>query len=174
VGAQPLMREEPVSQVTVRLFQPGDEADFRRLNEAWISKYFGIEPKDIETFDDPQHKIIAKGGQIFMALLDGVAVGCVGLVKMPAQVRSYELVKMATDETCQRRGIGRALMQAAITWARQQGARRLYLETNHILAPAIKLYESSGFKHMPQQPTPYRRADVFMEMWLEPQWVKYI
>jgi GNAT superfamily N-acetyltransferase len=168
------MREQPVGQVTVRLFQPGDETDFRRLNEAWIAKYFGIEPKDLATFDDPQQKIIAKGGQIFMALLDGETVGCVGLLKMSSEVVSYELVKMATDESYQRRGIGRALMQSAITWARQQGARGLYLETNHMLTPAIRLYESSGFKHMPPQPTPYQRADVFMEMWLEPQWVKYI
>jgi GNAT superfamily N-acetyltransferase len=168
------MREEPVSQVTVRLFQPGDETAFHRLNVAWIAKYFGIEPKDLETFENPQQKIIANGGQIFMALLDGETVGCVGLLKMASEMRSYELVKMATDENYQRRGIGRALIQAAITWARQQGARRLYLETNHTLSPAITLYESFGFKHMPPQPTPYQRADVFMEMWLEPQWVKYI
>lgn len=165
MGAQPLMREEPVSQVAVRIFYPGDEDDFRRLNVAWISKYFGIEPKDMETFDDPQRKIIAKGGQIFLAFLEGEAVGCVGLVKTPTQERCYELVKIATDEDYQRRGIGRALMQAAINWARRQCARRLYLETNHSLTPAIRLYESSGFKHMPPQPTPYRRADVFMEMW---------
>ena len=166
MGAQPLMREGPVSEVAVRLFRAGDEDDFRRLNVSWIGKYFGIEPNDLETFDDPQHKIIDKGGQIFIAELDGEAVGCVGLRTMQTPGH-YELVKMATDERYQRRGIGRALMQAAIEWARQHRVRRLYLETNHTLTPAIRLYEASGFKHMPPQLTPYRRADVFMEMWLE-------
>jgi GNAT superfamily N-acetyltransferase len=173
VGAQPLLRENPVSQVAVRTFCPGDEGDFRRLNEAWIAKYFGIEPKDLETFDDPQRRIIDKGGQIFVAFLDGVAVGCVALIRRP-EARSYELAKMATDENYQRRGIGRALIQAAITWARQRCAKRIYLETNHTLTPAIRLYESSGFKHMPPQPTPYKRADVFMELRLEPEWVELI
>ncbi len=33
MGAQPIMREDLFGEVTVRLFRPGDEADFRRLNE---------------------------------------------------------------------------------------------------------------------------------------------
>ena len=174
MGAQPIMYEDPSSDVTVRLFRPGDEADFRRLNEAWIAKYFGIEAKDQETFADPQHKIIQPGGQIFFAILDGVAVGTVGLLRMPGEVSSYELIKMATDENHQRRGIARAVVNAAIRWARQRKACRLYLETNSSLTPAITLYESVGFKHIPPQATPYKRADVFMEMWLEPEWAKYI
>jgi GNAT superfamily N-acetyltransferase len=174
VGAQPILREDPFSDVTVRLFRPGDEKDFRRLNEAWIAKYFGIESADEATFADPQHKIIEPGGQIFLAFLDGVAVGTVGMRRMSGASRSYELIKMATDERYQRRGIARAVVEAAIKWARQQKAKRLYLETNSSLIPAITLYESVGFKHMPPQPTPYKRADVFMEMWLEPEWLKFI
>lgn len=175
MGAQPLMREEPSAEPTVRLFRPGDEADFRRLNEEWIRRDFKIEEKDLASFDDPQHKIIDGGGQIFMAMLDGVAVGCVALLKMDG--RTYELAKMATDECFRRRGIGRALMNAAIAWARQQKARRLYLETNHVLTPAMKLYESCGFRYIPkerQKPSPYVRSDVQMEMCLEPEWVQYI
>ncbi len=174
MGAQPILREDPISEVIVRLFRPGDEADFRRLNEAWIARYFGIEAKDEETFADLQRNIIEPGGQVFFAFLDDVAVGTVGLLRMPGTTLSYELIKMATDQNYQRRGIGRLVMQAAIRWARQQKATRLYLETNSSLTPAIRLYESVGFKHIPPQPTSYKRADVFMEMWLEPEWLKYI
>jgi putative acetyltransferase len=164
-----------MSQVLVREFQPQDREAFHRLNEAWISKYFRIEPKDLETITDAQRQIIDQGGQVFMAILDGEAVGCVGLMKMGE--RTYELVKMATDERFQRRGIGRALMEAAIAWARKQKARCLYLETNHVLTPAITLYETSGFHHVPaerRRQSPYARADVQMEMWLDPEWVKYL
>jgi ribosomal protein S18 acetylase RimI-like enzyme len=73
---------------------------------------------------------------------------------------------MATDERHQRRGIGRALMDAAIQWARAHRARRLYLETNHTLDAAQRLYVSVGFQRIPPQPTPYKRADVFMELLL--------
>jgi hypothetical protein len=47
------------------------------------------------------------------------------------------------------------------------GAKLLYLETNSSLTPAITLYESLGFRHVPAElvvPSPYARADVFMKM----------
>ncbi|WP_292137254.1 hypothetical protein [Brevundimonas sp.] len=47
--------------------------------------------------------------------------------------------------------------------ARATKATHLYLETNSALKPAIALYESFGFVHLPPRPTPYARADVFME-----------
>jgi putative acetyltransferase len=149
-------------EVTVRTFRQGDEADFRRLNEAWIAKYFGVEPKDLQAFDDPMKKIVAGGGEIFMATIGAIAVGCVALIKLSDG--EYELAKMATDENYQRRGIGRAVMNAAIEWARKKKASRIYLETNHTLDAALALYESCGFKHIPPQPSVYKRADVFMEL----------
>ena len=149
----------------MRTFIDGDEAAFRRLNEAWISKYFGLESKDLQAFDDPRLKIIAKGGEIFLATLGHEIVGCVALLKM--NEGEYELAKMATDENYQRRGIGRALINAAIEWARQRDAKRIYLETNHTLDAALALYESAGFRRIPPQPSVYKRADVFMELILE-------
>lgn len=172
MGTQPVLREEPSSHLYVRTFQPGDESDFRRLNEHWIAKYFGIEPGDLDVLTNVQQKIIDTGGQVFLAVLDGEVVGCGGLMNMGEC--SYEFIKMATDERYQRRGIARAVMSAAIDWAREHNVRRLYLETNHTLTPAIRLYESVGFKHIPPRATKYRRADVFMELWLEPEWVKCI
>jgi hypothetical protein len=48
-------------------------------------------------------------------------------------------------------------------------ATRLYLETNSKLQNAIHVYESLGFTHLPAEsvkPSPYARANVYMEMWL--------
>jgi GNAT superfamily N-acetyltransferase len=150
------------SEVVVRTFREGDEADFRRLNEAWIAKYFGVEAKDLQAFEDPMKKIVATGGEIFMATINETAVGCVALIEMSEG--EYELAKMATDENYQRRGIARAVMSAAIEWARKRNAHRIYLETNHTLDAALALYESCGFRHIPPQPSVYQRADVFMEL----------
>jgi GNAT superfamily N-acetyltransferase len=151
-------------EVLVRTFHAGDEIDFRRLNLAWIEKYFGAEAKDLQAFEDPQSKIVDMGGEIFIATIDEIAVGCVALLKLSDG--EFEVAKMATDERHQRRGIGRALMDAAIQWARAHRARRLYLETNHTLDAAQRLYASVGFQRIPPQPTPYKRADVFMELLL--------
>ena len=78
-------------------FEPRWAEAFRTLNEAWISKYFAIEPKDREVLGDPQGKIIDKGGMVFMALQDGEPVGCVALMKMDDG--GYEVAKMTVSET---------------------------------------------------------------------------
>ena len=44
------------------------------------------------------------------------------------------------------------------------GAKKLYLESNHRLTNVIHLNESLGFRHLPPKPSPYTRADVYMEM----------
>jgi GNAT superfamily N-acetyltransferase len=74
---------------------------------------------------------------------------------------------MAVTESSQGAGVGRRLLEAAIAEARAAGARRLYLETNRKLGPAIRLYESMGFRHLPPErvvPSPYVRSDVSMEL----------
>ncbi len=74
---------------------------------------------------------------------------------------------MAVEPSHQGAGIGRRLLQAAIEEGRRAGAQRLYLETNHALTPAIRLYESVGFKHLDTNritASVYARADVYMEL----------
>jgi putative acetyltransferase len=152
-------------RVTVREFKPGDEVSFRKLNEEWITRYFRLEEKDAEALADPQSSILASGGRIFFANIDDQCVGCCGLLRSGAN--EFEVAKMAVTASCQGSGIGRKLLLAAVEAARSAGARRLYLETNHILTPAIRLYESVGFQLLPPErivPSPYARADVCMEM----------
>jgi GNAT superfamily N-acetyltransferase len=155
------------SGITVREFQPGDEAAFRRLNEEWITRYFKLEPKDEIAFANPRETILDRGGRIFFAVRDGEPVGvCALVVKAPGE---FEIAKMGVTASAQGLGVGRMVLQSCIDAARAMGAKRLYLETNHALLPAIHLYEAVGFRHLPKErvvASPYARADVFMEMWL--------
>jgi len=156
------------TELTIREFQPGDEAAFRRLNEEWIVRHFKMEPKDEHSLADPWGTILNPGGRILLGILNGEAVGCCCLVAMgPGE---FEVAKMAVTERARRHGVGRRLLAAAIETARVEGAARLFLETNHALTPAIRLYESMGFRHIPPErvhPSPYARADVFMELEFE-------
>lgn len=157
----------PRPEVSIREFEPGDEADFRNLNEEWITRYFRIEAKDQETLANPQAKILDPGGRIFLAIADGRAVGCCALLHTGEA--EFEVAKMAVTPACQGAGVGRKLLRTAIEAARTAGTRRLFLETNHQLGPAIQLYRSSGFQPIPEsrlEPSPYARADVFMELFL--------
>ena len=142
-------------------FEPAHAAAFRSLNEAWIEKYFVLEAKDREVLNHPEGQIIAKGGQIFMALKDGTPVGCAALMRMADG--GFEVAKMTVAETLRGSGLGRRLMQRCIDAGAEAGATRLYLETSSHLAPALALYRAMGFRDLPPADTPYARADVFME-----------
>lgn len=142
-------------------FEPRHAEAFRVLNEAWISKYFTLEAKDREVLNDPQGKILDKGGRIFMALQDGAAVGCVALLKMADG--GYEVAKMTVSENLRGSGLGRQLMQRCIDAGAEMGAKRLYLETNSGLGPALGLYRAMGFRDLAPCETEYSRCDVWME-----------
>lgn len=155
--------------VTIREFIAGDETAFRKLNEEWISRYFAVESKDEEALADPRGTILDRGGRIFFAVREGNLVGCCALLAVtPGE---YEVAKMAITESHRGAGLGRSLLKSVIAEARASGATRLYLETNHQLTPAIRLYESLGFRHLPPEriiPSAYARADVYMELLLTP------
>ena len=156
-------------EVLIREFRAGDETAFRMLNEQWIKRFFRVEAKDEAALADPQQTIIERGGLILIATIGGQSVGCCALLRM-SRDGEFEVAKMAVAPEHQGKSIGRRLLRTAIEEARRIRARRLYLETNHILKPAIRLYESLGFKHLqPTQvtPSPYDRADVYMELKLD-------
>jgi GNAT superfamily N-acetyltransferase len=156
------------STVLIRSFRSEDANAFRRLNEEWISRYFRLEEKDSRTLQEPGKYILAPGGYIAMAFVAKDAIGCCALIRLDDT--SFEVAKMAVTPSWQGRGLGRKLLEHVISEARQLKAERLYLETNSKLTPAIRLYESLGFRHLPVEriaPSPYRRADVYMELLLE-------
>ena len=149
-------------------FDPRFADAFRTLNEAWISRFFAIEPKDAEILGDPRGQILDKGGHVFFALDGETAVGCVALV--PMADGGLELAKMAVDPASQGKGHAKRLIAACIERAREVGARRLYLESSDKLTPALTLYASFGFTHLPPEqrpPSPYARASVWMELPLD-------
>jgi putative acetyltransferase len=156
-----------LSPVEFRHFEPGDEAAFRDLNEAWIAGNFVVEEKDWEVMNDPVGHILRLGGAIFMAMQEGVAVGTCSL--LPMKDGAFEVAKMTVAEKCRGQGIGKKLLSHVIEYAEGTGVKRLYLETNSKLVNAIHVYELLGFRHLPPErvrPSPYVRADVFMELWL--------
>jgi ribosomal protein S18 acetylase RimI-like enzyme len=146
-------------------YRPELAEAFKALNEAWITRYFAMEAKDRAVLDDPQGRIIDRGGQILFLTEAGDVAGCCALLAMADG--GFEVGKMAVAEAHKGRGFGRALMAACVERARAAGAPRLYLETNSALAPALALYRSFGFREldgMSRGPSDYARVDVWMEL----------
>ena len=124
-------------------YHPRYRDDFARLNFAWLEEFFLVEAIDKLVLGNPEDYILDKGGEIYFALDDGRAVGTVAFKK--AGDGLYELTKLGVDNTSQKGGIGRALCMAVIDRFVELGGDLLFLETNQVLSPAIKLYEKLDF-----------------------------
>ena len=141
-------------------YQSPYKEDFKRLNVAWIEKYFKLEPSDLAQLEHPEEHIIDKGGHIILAKIGDEIVGTTALVKDNDDF--FELVKMAVDTNHQGKRIGEKLAIAAIEKAREMGAKQLFLESNRRLTPALNLYRKMGFKEVKLFDSPYERADIQM------------
>ncbi len=153
--------------ISIVPYQPSYQLAFKQLNEQWISTYFTMEEADYQSLDHPQTYIIDKGGYIFMALYKKEPVGTCALIKMDHPEYDFELAKMAVSPKVQGKRIGFKLGQVVIQQARSIGANKLYLESNKILTPALRLYKKLGFTDVIGQPSPYARCNVQMELSLD-------
>jgi GNAT superfamily N-acetyltransferase len=143
-------------------YKPEYASVFKSLNEEWISSYFRMEEADYKSLDDPEGYIIKTGGHILVALYRDEPVGVCALIKMNDGEYEFELAKMAVSPLAQGRNIGWLLGQSALQWASKQGAKKVYLESNTILKPAINLYHKLGFQKVAGYASPYERCNIQM------------
>ena len=152
-----------VGTVRVVDFESRWRGEFARLNIEWLERWFTVEPVDREVLGDPQTHLLADGGRVLFAVDEADQVlGTVALKRYEDGL--VELTKMAVEPSLRGGGIGRKLMAGAIEAFQQMDGRELFLESSTRLGPALKLYESVGFRHRPA-PRPgshYQRADVYM------------
>jgi len=147
-------------------YRPAFAKAFKELNLSWIEKYFRVEEPDIEALSKPEKYIIESGGSIYFALEGEQVVGTCALVRKDQT--TFELAKMAVQESHQGKHIGEKLGRAVIAKAKAQGATAVILETNKILTPAVRLYEKLGF--VPAQrpsddpPSRYERSNLYMRL----------
>jgi putative acetyltransferase len=150
-------------------YTPALAKHFKRLNEAWITRYFSLEPLDTLMLDNPQQTIIDQGGQITFLQVNEQIVGTYALY-ITEDKHSVELAKMAIDEAYQGQGLGKLLLSQAIHQAKGMGAQRLILGSNRQLKAAIALYKKMGFvedAELTKRYTAYERADIAMSLELK-------
>lgn len=139
---------------------------FRTLNEAWITSHWQLEEADRAALDHPREQILNDGGEIFVALLRGEPVGVCALCRPHVAGYDFELAKLAVSPRAQGYGIGYRLCRAVAEEARARGGRTLFLESNRLLKPAIRLYRKMGFRELREQHPAYARGDIQMVLTL--------
>ena len=153
---------EPES-IVILTYKDPHAAAFNRLNRAWLEEHALLEDGDRKQLEQPRESILARGGEIFIAVMDNEVIGCCAVI--PHEAGVVELAKLAVDARVQGHGIGRRLTETALTWARRRGAQKVILLSSTKLQAALRLYERLGFQYGPlPADRGYQTADIYMEL----------
>lgn len=107
-------------------------------------------------YSDPDQKI-------FIARWDGEPAGCVGFERHGAD--ALELHKFFVDAKFRGKGVGKALIQTALSEATKSGRKTMVLHTTIYMKNAVAVYESFGFQRCPpfrEIPASIEHTEVFM------------
>ncbi|MBP6127619.1 GNAT family N-acetyltransferase [Flavobacterium sp.] len=101
----------------------------------------------------------------FVVEKDEIILGGCGIGKLiDVEIKICELQKMYLAKEARGKGIAKELMQKCLTFAKQVGYDKCYIETLPFMKDAQKLYVKSGFTYIdgPIGATGHNACDVFM------------
>ena len=102
---------------------------------------------DLLLLADPTKAAVANylaDGKFYVAEWEGVVVGVYVLV--PVEGTLWELKNIAVSEEWQGKGVGKALLAAAINSARDEGAATLEVGTGNSSLNQLAFYQKAGFR----------------------------
>ncbi len=110
-------------------------------------KEYNLKPDPAGTdadIKDIEQSYFRRGGTFYvLEEKDGPIIGAYGLY--PVDKATCELRKMYLRSSYRNKGLGKLLLEDALSKARQIGFKRMTLETASVLKEAISLYKSYGF-----------------------------
>jgi RimJ/RimL family protein N-acetyltransferase len=156
----------------VRRARPGDAGALVALAEAVASEPEGwlISDGSWRTAGEERRFLRAlrrySDAAVFVAEADGQA-GIVGRLSLgrdphPASRHVADLGLMVAADY-RRRGVGRALLEQAVDWARDTGVRKLELHVFPHNEGALALYEGFGFRREGYRRSQYRRGREYLD-----------
>jgi L-phenylalanine/L-methionine N-acetyltransferase len=163
--------------VIVRRAEPADAEGLTELGDAVGSEPEGwlVTTNGWRNANDERRYLRAirryPDAAVFVAEDDGLIVGRLSIARdqHPASKHVADLGLMVAA-THRRRGIGTALLDAAVRWARAADVRKLELHVFPWNEAAIKLYESYGFVREGLRRGHYRRGDDYVDAILMAFW----
>jgi putative acetyltransferase len=141
-----------MDETSIRTIGPNDNAIIASIIRATLTEFGAARPGTVyydEATDKLSDVFDVPRGTYFIAELDGEIVGGAGIYPTDGlDEKTCELVKMYLLPIARGKGIGRALMNQCIDFAKSEGYDQIYLETMPELSNAIHLYEKMGFKNL--------------------------
>ncbi len=101
----------------------------------------------------------------WIAEIDGQNVGHVFLVKHPSQPHTAKLRLLFVEPSARGTGLGHALVNECVRFARTAGYRKIVLWTQSILTAAHRIYERAGFHLVKEEPHHSFGHDLIGQEW---------
>jgi DNA-binding MarR family transcriptional regulator/GNAT superfamily N-acetyltransferase len=101
----------------------------------------------------------------WIAEVDGRHVGHVFLVKHPSQAHTAKLRLLFVEPSARGTGLGRALVNECVRFARAAGYRKIVLWTQSILTAAHRIYQGAGFRLVKEEPHHSFGHDLVGQEW---------
>lgn len=124
----------------------------------------GFGPSDEEVLAMSQYYNEEDRSLYLVALVNGKVVGGGGIAPFGQDDAVCELKKLFLLPESRGLGLGKALTEQCLSFAKAQGYTQCYLDTLSSMGAAIALYERAGFEHLsePYEGTLHNGCDVWM------------
>lgn len=163
-----LARQGSEPEVILRPHRPGDmgwvvqrEALLYTGEYGWDDSFEAMVAEIVATFlknFDPAREAC------FIAELDGVPVGAIFLIASD-EAGTAKIRLLHVDAEARGHGIGRRLVAAAISFARERSYARVKLWTNDILTAARRIYQDAGFRLVEEERHHSFGKDLVGQIW---------
>ena len=133
-------------RLQIREYQDADFEAVQRLHVValeHVGAYAGRGPWDADLENIAGSYLVA-GGTFLVGVVDGTLVAMGALRRLAPD--TAELKRMRVDPAWQGRGLGRRMLRALESKARELGMRTIELETSVVQVAAQHLYISSGYR----------------------------
>jgi ribosomal protein S18 acetylase RimI-like enzyme len=148
VAGEPI--DQPSDGVVVRPARPRDAASYLAMWRGVVAERRFVRTEavrgSVRSFRRKFRRPVTNDHARIMAVAGGQVIGFLVVERIAHPVnRHVATLGMAVERSWRGRGVGSALMEAALGWARSAGVEKVTLEVYPTNQPAVALYRKFGF-----------------------------